>query len=52
MITEAIPTSATSENAEESKKTLALVRVNAEEAKTETTDMMPKWPCGGIMLGD
>ena len=52
MITEAIPTSAASENAEESKKTLALVHVKAEEAKTETMDMMPKLPCGGIMVGD
>jgi hypothetical protein len=37
--------------AEESEKSLTLVRVNVEQSE-ESSDMLPKWPCGGIMLGD
>lgn len=52
MITEAIHNSAAENKTEESKPTLSLVRVKVEEAAHEATDMMPKWPCGGILVGD
>jgi hypothetical protein len=48
MILEAIP--ATENTAEESEKTLTLVKV--EQTDADATEMLPKWPCGGIMMSD
>lgn len=52
MLTEAIPTPATEHSADEPKQTLSLIRVKVEETMSEAADMMPKFPCGGILMSD